>query len=81
MQTRIENIPEELKKVPQWVCWQGQAKIPKNPFNGQNAKSNDPTQSISAQKGTGTITVLANYQWTAVITEGAAWSRSRCPGS
>ncbi len=33
------------------------------------------SQSISAQKGTGTITVLANYQWTAVITEGAAWSR------
>lgn len=42
MKTRIENIPEELKRVPQWVCWQGQAKIPKNPFNGQNARSNDP---------------------------------------
>lgn len=23
------------------MCWQGEAKIPKNPFNGQNAKSND----------------------------------------
>lgn len=41
MQTRVENIPEELKKVSQWVCWQGEAKIPKSPFNGQNAKSND----------------------------------------
>lgn len=41
MQTKVENIPEELKKVAQWVCWQGEAKIPKNPFNGQNAKSND----------------------------------------
>ena len=41
MLTRVENIPEELKKVPQWVCWQGEAKIPKNPFNGQNARSND----------------------------------------
>ena len=41
MQTKVENIPAELKKVPNWVCWQGEAKIPKNPFNGQNAKSND----------------------------------------
>lgn len=41
MQTRVENIPEELKRVNQWVCWQGEAKIPKNPSNGQNAKSND----------------------------------------
>ena len=41
MQTRIENVPDEMKKVPNWVCWQGEAKIPKNPFNGQNAKSND----------------------------------------
>lgn len=41
MQTKIENIPMELKKVSQWVCWQGEAKIPKNPFNGQNARSND----------------------------------------
>lgn len=41
MQTKVENIPEELKKVNQWVCWQGEAKIPKNPANGQNAKSND----------------------------------------
>ena len=41
MQTKLENIPNELKKVNQWVCWQGEAKIPKNPANGQNAKSND----------------------------------------
>ena len=41
MQTKVENIPAELKRVPNWVCWQGEAKIPKNPFNGQNAKSND----------------------------------------
>lgn len=41
MKTKIENIPEELKKVNQWVCWQGEAKIPKNAKNGQNAKSND----------------------------------------
>ena len=41
MQTRAESIPEELKHVKNWVCWQGQAKIPKNPHNGHNAKSND----------------------------------------
>jgi len=41
MQTKIENIPKELKKVKNWVCWQGEAKIPKNPLTGGNAKSND----------------------------------------
>jgi putative DNA primase/helicase len=39
--TKIDNIPQELKDVPQWVCWQGEAKIPKNPANGQNAQSNN----------------------------------------
>ena len=41
MQTQIENIPAELKSIPNWVCWQGQNKIPKNPFNGRNAQSNN----------------------------------------
>lgn len=41
MLTRTENIPQELKDIPQWVCWQGEAKIPKNPGNGQNAQSNN----------------------------------------
>ena len=41
MQTKIENIPAELKALPCWVCWQGQNKIPKNPFNGRNAQSNN----------------------------------------
>ena len=41
MQTKVENIPEELKKVPQWVCVSKTDKIPKNPFNGKNAKAND----------------------------------------
>lgn len=43
MITKIENIPEELKKLDQWVCWQGEDKIPKNPHNGRNAASNRPT--------------------------------------
>ena len=42
MQTKIENIPEELKKVAQWVCWVGSDKVPKNPANGYNAQSNNP---------------------------------------
>ncbi len=41
MITKIENIPEELRSLKQWVCWVGADKIPKNPFNGKNAKSND----------------------------------------
>jgi len=35
-----ENIPEELKKVKQWVCWGGD-KLPKNPYTGGNAQSNN----------------------------------------
>lgn len=42
MQTRIENIPMELKTLPQWVCWVGSDKIPKNPHTGYNAASNRP---------------------------------------
>ena len=41
MITKTENIPAELKGVPQWVCWVGADKIPKNPHTGGNAKSND----------------------------------------
>lgn len=37
-----ENIPEELKKVKQWVCWAGD-KLPKNPYTGGNAQSNNPS--------------------------------------
>lgn len=42
MITRIENIPDELKKLAQWVCWCGDDKIPKNPHTGRNAASNKP---------------------------------------
>lgn len=42
MVTQIENIPAELKILKQWVCWVGADKIPKNPYTGQNAKSNNP---------------------------------------
>lgn len=42
MVTKIENIPEELKSLTQWVCWAGADKIPKNAHNGGNAASNRP---------------------------------------
>lgn len=42
MLTKVENIPEELKTLSQWVCVSKSDKIPKNPFNGKNAKANDP---------------------------------------
>lgn len=42
MKTKIENIPQELKQVPQWVCAVGNDKIPKNPKTGGNAMANNP---------------------------------------
>ena len=42
MKTNIDNIPAELKELPQWVCVNAGDKIPKNPANGKNAKANDP---------------------------------------
>lgn len=40
MNFHYENIPEELKKLKQWVCWAG-TKLPKNPHTGGNAMSNN----------------------------------------
>ena len=42
MITKIENIPMELQSLDNWVCWQGNDKIPKNPCTGKNAQSNNP---------------------------------------
>ena len=42
MKTKIENIPQELKNLPQWVCAVGHDKIPKNPKTGGNAMANNP---------------------------------------
>lgn len=41
MLTKVENIPEELQAVNNWVCWVGSDKIPKNPNTGKNAQSNN----------------------------------------
>lgn len=35
-------IPDELKRTKQWVCWAG-SKLPKNPYTGGNAMSNNPS--------------------------------------
>lgn len=35
------SIPQELKKLKQWVAWSGD-KLPKNPYTGGNAQSNNP---------------------------------------
>lgn len=35
-----KNIPDELKKLKQWVCWH-QDKLPRNPYTGGNAQSNN----------------------------------------
>lgn len=44
------HVPEELKKLPQWVAFRivdrgngNKGKIPVNPKTGENAKANDPT--------------------------------------
>lgn len=39
---KYKTIPEELKKVKRWVCWAGN-KLPKNPYTGGNAQSNNPS--------------------------------------
>lgn len=36
-----ENIPVELKKLKQWVCYDN-SKLPKNAYTGGNAMSNNP---------------------------------------
>ncbi|MEG0896881.1 MAG: hypothetical protein RSF73_05005, partial [Ruthenibacterium sp.] len=41
-QVQYENIPEELKKMPQWVCYKSPSKVPINPRTGSNAMSTNP---------------------------------------
>lgn len=41
MKTQLYNLPEEIRLLPQWVCWCGD-KVPKNPRTGGNAQSNNP---------------------------------------
>ena len=47
--TNLDNIPDEMKKYHQWVCWKAErrengktAKIPINPIDGTYAKTSAP---------------------------------------
>lgn len=40
MKQQLYNLPEEIRLLPQWVCWCGN-KVPKNPRTGGNAQSNN----------------------------------------
>lgn len=40
MLKQIYNLPEEIRLLPQWVCWCGD-KVPKNPKTGGNAQINN----------------------------------------
>ena len=42
MTANYNNIPKELKKRNQWVCWKKEDKCPVNPRTGKNACSDDP---------------------------------------
>ena len=37
----LNNIPEDIKKLPQWVCTQGDSKVPKRAFMNAAASSTD----------------------------------------
>lgn len=49
MNIHLNNIPKEMKALPNWVCWKFETrdgrktKIPYNPKNGERAKANDST--------------------------------------
>lgn len=42
MSDKYANIPSELKSMKNWVCWD-ESKLPKNPYTGKNAMSNNPS--------------------------------------
>ncbi|WP_130812982.1 AAA family ATPase [Olsenella sp. Marseille-P4559] len=39
----IENIPQEMRERPQWVCHRDGDKVPIDPKTGRSVKANDPT--------------------------------------
>lgn len=41
IEDKYSAFPAELKTVKQFVCWVGSDKIPKNPYTGNNAQSNN----------------------------------------
>ncbi len=49
----IENIPQELRDLPQWVCHRDGEKVPIDPKTGRSAKANDPTTWGTFEQATG----------------------------
>lgn len=39
---RYSALPDEIKPLKQFVCWIGEDKIPKNPYTGGNAQTDNP---------------------------------------
>lgn len=54
----LNNIPEELKNYPNWVCWGRAGEKPKKPFNpltGSGARPNDPESWVSYKEAAGAV--------------------------
>lgn len=43
MLTKIDSIPSDLRNLKQFVCATGTDKLPKNPYTGGNAQTNNPS--------------------------------------
>ncbi len=60
-QKQINNIPQELKDLKQWICWkkiemQGKTtKIPVNPYTCGNAQSNNPKTWATFEKALNSV--------------------------
>lgn len=77
-----ENIPDELKRIPRWVCWSGSwetdaegnlklSKMPINPKNGRAAKTNDPANPGAEKTTWGTFEqALTHHQMNPKKTRG-----------
>ena len=56
MAINVEGIPQEMKDLPNWVCWRFETsdgrktKIPYNPKTGGRAKANDPTTWVTYEE-------------------------------
>jgi putative DNA primase/helicase len=74
-----ENIPNELKSIPNWVCWRaipdanshsGIKKIPVNPHTGGQAMSNNPQTWSSFETA---VRACANYDGIGFMFSGSGY--------
>lgn len=42
MDNKLYNLPEEIRLLPQWMCWCGEKKYPISPVTEQRGRVNDP---------------------------------------